>query len=302
MFKTIFLLPVLVYICSACGFGEVAKPVTLPSTRVMAVETFLADIAQHVAGDRLKVDVLLQPDVDPHSYQPTPRDVTRIAESTILIINGAGLESFLGPLLVNAGGERLVIEASDGLKPRSDPGGDHPMGDPHFWLDPINVIKYVENIRDGLSQSDPGGTQTYTANAKAYIEDLHTLDAWIKEQVSQIPPAHRLLVTDHETFGYFAERYGFTVVGTVIPGLSSEASPSAQQMTSLIKQIKQMGAPAIFLEAGANPILAEQIANETGTKVITNLYTHSISSTYGPAPTYIDMMKYNVKLIVEALK
>jgi ABC-type Zn uptake system ZnuABC Zn-binding protein ZnuA len=302
MCKTILLLPSLVFICSACSIGGGIKPVTLPSTQVMAVETFLADISRHVAGDRLKVNVLLQPDVDPHSYQPTPRDVTRIAESTILIINGAGLESFLGPLLVNAGGERLVIEASAGLKPRSDPGGDHPMGDPHFWLDPINVVKYVENIRDGLSQSDPGGTQIYAANAKAYIKDLYSLDAWIKEQVSQIPPAHRLLVTNHETFGYFAERYGFTVVGTVIPSLSSEASPSAQQMTSLIKQIKQMGAPAIFLEAGANPNLAEQIANETGTKVITNLYTHSISSTSGPAPTYIDMMKYNVKLIVEALR
>lgn len=302
MFKTIFILLVLVLICSACGIGDGTKPVTLPSTRVMAVETFLADIAQNVAGDRLKVDVLLQPEVDPHSYQPTPRDVTRIAESTILIINGAGLESFLGPLLVNAGGERLVIEASAGLKPRSDPGGDNPMGDPHFWLDPINVVKYVENIRDGLTQSDPAGTKTYTANAKVYIEDLHTLDAWIKEQVSQIPPAHRLLVTDHETFGYFAERYGFTVVGTVIPGLSSEASPSAQQMTSLIKQIKQTGAPAIFLEAGANPNLAEQIANETGAKVITNLYTHSISGISGPAPTYIDMMQYNVKQIVEALR
>jgi manganese/iron transport system substrate-binding protein len=128
------------------------------------------------------------------------------------------------------------------------------------------------------------------------------LDNWIKAQVSQIPPEKRLLVTNHESFGYFADRYGFTIAGTVIPSTSSEASPSAQQMAALIDHIKLTGVKAIFLETGANSQLADQIAQETGAKVVTDLYTHSITERGGEVPSYIEMMKHNVRLIVEALK
>jgi ABC-type Zn uptake system ZnuABC Zn-binding protein ZnuA len=274
--------------------------------RVLAVESFLADIAQNVAGDRLTVETLLPLGVDPHAYQPTPRDVAKVADSDVLIVNGAGIESYLDSLLANAGGQRLpalaqvqvVITASAGLTPRPDPQGEHPEGDPHFWLDPNNVIAYVENIRNGLSQVDPDGASVYAANAAAYIEQLKALDQWITQQVATVQPARRLLVTNHESLGYFADRYGFTVVGAVIPSVSTEASPTAQQMAALIEQIKASGAPAIFLETGANPQLAQQIAAETGVKVVTDLYTHSLSAPDGPAPTYIDMMKYNVSQIV----
>jgi ABC-type Zn uptake system ZnuABC Zn-binding protein ZnuA len=266
--------------------------------RVLAVESFLADIAQNVAGDRLTVETLLPLGVDPHAYQPTPRDVAKVADSDILIVNGAGIESYLDSLLANAGGQRLVITASAGLTPRPDPQGEHPEGDPHFWLDPNNVIAYVENIRNDLSQVDPDGASVYAANAAAYIEQLKALDQWITQQVATVQPARRLLVTNHESLGYFADRYGFTVVGAVIPSVSTDASPTAQQMAALIEQIKASGAPAIFLETGANPQLAQQIAAETGVKVVTDLYTHSLSAPDGPAPTYIDMMKYNVSQIV----
>lgn len=266
--------------------------------RVLAVESFLADIAQNVAGDRLTVETLLPLGVDPHAYQPTPRDVAKVADSNVLIVNGAGIETFLDPVLANAGGQRLVITASAGLTPRPDPQGEHPEGDPHFWLDPNNVIAYVENIRNGLSQVDPDGASVYAANAAAYIEQLKALDQWITQQVATVQPARRLLVTNHESLGYFADRYGFTVVGAVIPSVSTEASPTAQQMAALIEQIIATGAPAIFLETGANPQLAQQIAAETGVKVVSDLYTHSLSAPDGPAPTYIDMMKYNVSQIV----
>jgi ABC-type Zn uptake system ZnuABC Zn-binding protein ZnuA len=266
--------------------------------RVLAIESFLADIAQNVAGDRLTVETLLPLGVDPHAYQPTPRDVAKVADSDILIVNGAGIESYLDSLLANAGGQRLVITASAGLTPRPDPQGEHPEGDPHFWLDPNNVIAYVENIRNDLSQVDPDGASVYAANAAAYIEQLKALDQWITQQVATVQPARRLLVTNHESLGYFADRYGFTVVGAVIPSVSTDASPTAQQMAALIEQIKASGAPAIFLETGANPQLAQQIAAETGVKVVTDLYTHSLSAPDGPAPTYIDMMKYNVSQIV----
>jgi len=274
--------------------------------KVIAAETFLADIAQNVAGDRVKIDSLMPIGVDPHGFEPTPTDVAKIADSTVLIVNGAGFEEFLAKLLENAGGQRAVLEASAGLTSRrlhdgeiADP--DH-NGDPHFWLDPNNVIKYVENIRDGLSAADPAGAATYQVNAEAYIAKLKELDRWIADRVAEVPEAKRLLVTNHESFGYFADRYGFKIIGTVLPSISTGSSPSAQQLAALIDRIKATGAQAIFLETGTNPQLAEQVAQETGSKVVTNLYSHSITNAGGPAPTYIDMMKFNTNAIVNALK
>ncbi len=174
--------------------------------------------------------------------------------------------------------------------------------DPHFWLDPNLVIKYVENIRDGLIAADPAGKDLYTQNATAYITKLNELDRWIKQEVSTIPEERRLIVTNHESFGYFADRYGFKIIGTIIPSVSTGASPSAQQMARLVDRIRETGAIAIFLETGSNPQLAEQIAQETGVKVVSELYTHSITEPGGNAPTYIDMMKFNVQAIVPALK
>jgi ABC-type Zn uptake system ZnuABC Zn-binding protein ZnuA len=285
-----------------------SKPAGDHALRVLAVETFLADITQNVAGDRLKVEALMPLGADPHSFEPTPQDVARVADSDVLIVNGAGFEKFLTSLLQNAGGKRLVIEASAGLTPRVPPAGegasigDDPEGDPHFWLNPINTIYYVENIRDGLSQADPAGKEIYARNAQAYIAQLNDLDAWIAAQTAQIPVEHRLLVTNHESFGYFADRYGFRVIGAIIPSVSTSASPSAKQLAALIGQIKASGAPAIFLETGSNPQLAQQIAGETGVQVVTNLYTHSVSAADGPAPTYLELMRYNASQIVEALK
>jgi ABC-type Zn uptake system ZnuABC Zn-binding protein ZnuA len=286
---------------AACGAQNAStQPAGLP--HVLAVESFLADIAQNVAGDRLLVETLIPLGVDPHAFQPTPQDVARIASTDVLIVSGAGLESFLDPILQNASGNFRTIEASAGLSPRPDPSGQHPQGDPHFWLDPNNVIQYANNIRDGLTQADPTGAAVYAANAQAYVGELQTLDAWIKTQVQTIPAARRLLVTNHESLGYFADRYGFRVVGAIVPSFSSEAAPSAQQLAGLIELIRQTGAPAVFLEAGANPQLADQIASETGAAVVADLYTHSLSTSAGPAPTYLDMIRYDVSRIVEALK
>jgi ABC-type Zn uptake system ZnuABC Zn-binding protein ZnuA len=321
---------------------------------VLAVETFLADIAQNVAGDRVKVGFLLPIGADPHSFEPTPVDVARVAGCSVLIVHGAGIEGFLDEVLHNAGGARRVIEASAGLESRSlqegemaeahgehhhheagrahqqDPKGrksskdehgvaggheeehhhgeehhedhHHHAGDPHFWLSPVNVVTYVTNIRDGLSETDPAGATVYATNADRYIAKLQDLDRWIADQVKQIPEKKRLLVTNHESFGYYAERYGFQVTGTILPSVSTGASPSARELAQLTRRIKSMGAKAIFLETGSNPQLAAQVAKETGIKVVTELFTHSVTEPGGPAPTYIDMMKYNTTAIVNALK
>ena len=170
-----------------------------------------------------------------------------------------------------------------------------------MWLDPNLVVTYVENIRDGLIQIDVEGTQIYKANADAYIVQLKDLDRWIVEQVNTIPVERRLLVTNHEAVGYFAERYGFEVVGAVIPSMSTDAGTSAKGLAALIEQVKAAGAPAIFLGEVENPDLANQIAEEINVKVVDNLYLESLTDGT-PAATYIDMMKHNVNQIVEALK
>lgn len=283
-------------------------PKSLQTIRVLAVEPFLADITQNVAGDRFKIESLVPIGLDPHAFEPTPQDVAKIANSEILIINGAGLETWLKPTLENAGGSRTVIVTSKGLTSRiPHPGevADSTVAtetDPHFWLDPTRVITYVENIRDGFIIADPSGESTYRQNTETYILSLKELDAWIAQQVVQIPSQKRLLVTNHESLGYFADRYDFKIVGTIIPSVNTDASPSAKQLAALIQQIRSSGAVAIFLESDANPLLAKQIAAETGVKVITDLYTHSITPKNGEAPTYITMMKADTMKIVSALK
>ncbi len=291
---------VAVFLAGCSGFSS--HVTQTGGLRVLATETFLGDIAQNVAGTRLKVETLLPVTVDPHEFQPTPQDAIKIAQSQVLIVNGLGYETWLTKTFENSGGQGLVVVASTGLSPNPDPSGEHPGGDPHMWMNPLNVVHYVENIRDGLTQADPGGKDIYTANAQAYTAQLKDLDQWVKSQVAKLPPEKRLLVTNHDALGYFSEAYGFKVVGAVIPSVTNEASPSAQQMAALIDTIKSSGAPAILLDIGENQNLAQQIASESGAKVVTDLYVETISAPDGPAGTYIEMIKHDVTEIVMALK
>jgi ABC-type Zn uptake system ZnuABC Zn-binding protein ZnuA len=291
--------------CAPAQPAPEAGPVILAST------TVLADLARNVAGDRVVVESLLPAGADPHTFEARPQDVARISESSVLIVNGVEYEHFLEPILENAGGERLVITATEGLEahPMEEHEGEehegeehaHEAGDPHMWLDPNRVIVYVENIRAGLTAADPQGAAVYQANADAYVAQLEQLDAWIVEQVGQIPEERRLLVTNHEALGYFAEHYGFQVAGSVLTSFSSSASVSAQELSQVIDEIRASGAPAIFLDQAEDPRFAEQIASETGVLVVDDLHLESL--TQGPpAATYLDMMRYNVTRIVDALK
>ncbi len=282
-------------VVAGCDRGKPGAGASAPT--VLAVEPFLADIAQAVAGSRMTVRALMPSGIDPHSYEPAPRDVSVIAESRLLIVNGAGMEKSLEKTLASAGGKRTVVEASAGLVARMS--GDEP--DPHFFLAPLKVVAYVENIRAGLAAFDPAGASQYGENAAAYTAELKELDAWIRAEVAKIPAAQRLLVTNHESLGYFAESYGFRVVGTVLPGVTTGAAPSARQVAGLVDTLKQSGVRAVFLEEGTDPKLAEQIAREAGIRVVTSLYTHSITDASGPAPSYLAMMRYNVSEIVKAL-
>jgi ABC-type Zn uptake system ZnuABC Zn-binding protein ZnuA len=301
----------LLCLCAGCRASTGGNS---PSPKVIAVENFLADIAQNTAGDRLTVGFLMPYGIDPHEFEPVPKDAAAVSESAMLIVNGGGLEGWLSDFIKNIRGTKLIVTASEGLTNRiATPftSGVNPTGgalatpiaplDPHFWLDPNLVKTYVQNILSGLIQIDPSGSDDYTQNAESYLAQLDDLDGWIRAQVSKIPQNQRLLVTNHESLGYFADRYGFQIVGSILQSVSSVSEPSPAQLADLIQLIRSTGVKAIFLEAGTNSQLADQIASETGVRVVTDLYTHSLTPPEGPAPTYIKMMEYNVSIIVDAL-
>jgi ABC-type Zn uptake system ZnuABC Zn-binding protein ZnuA len=273
---------------------------------VLASESFLADIAGAVAGDRIAVTTLLPLGADPHSWEPAPRDAAAVAGAALFNVNGHGLESFLAPLLSSIDGPR-VVEASAGLAPRTPRDGEPVAGDsghesdPHFWLNPLNVVRYAENIRDALSALDPAGTDAYRANAAAYAEELRALDRWIADEVARVPPGRKLLVSNHESLGYFADRYGFRIVGTVIPSVSTGSSPSARQLAALVDRLRATGAPALFVEEGADARVARQIADEAGVALVTGLRTHTLTDAAGAASSYLAMMRADVRTIVAAL-
>jgi zinc/manganese transport system substrate-binding protein len=289
-------------ICILLAACQPARPLPNGLPFVLATETFLGDIAQNVAGNRIKIDTLLPVTTDPHEYQPKPEDVAKLAQAQVLIINGLGYEAWLQKTLDSLGGQRQVIVSTIGLVPYPDPSGQDPEGDPHMWMDPINTINYVVQIQAGLTKADPAGKEVYAQNANGYNAKLRTLDQWVKDQVNTLPVGKRLLVTNHDALGYFAKAYNFKVLGAIIPSVTTDASPSAQQLAGLIDIIKHSSSRAIFLDIGENQKLAQQIASETGVVVITDLYVESTSGPNGPAPTYIDMIKHDVTVIVDALK
>ncbi len=280
---------------------------TSQANRVLAVESFLADIAQNVAGSVFTVDPLIPSGADPHSFEITPRDLVRIENSDLLLINGGGLEVWLDPILANSNLAVKIIVCSEGIVFRDanddpdhqDHGHEH---DPHFWMNPLMVIQYVENIEQAFSDLDPSHAEVFQENARAYTQRLLDLDQWIENEVSAIPAANRILVTNHENMGYFADRYQFEVVGTILVSATSLSMPSASDLVKLQSTIIATNAPAIFLHTGENTQIADQLASDLGISVVTDLYTHSLSDLSGPAPDYISMMKHNTALICDALR
>jgi ABC-type Zn uptake system ZnuABC Zn-binding protein ZnuA len=235
----------------------------------------------------------------------------------VVFANGAGLETDLDEMFEHAGGEAVHLYVSDGLELRPSPGHDEDEGaahvggeeeaghddgdaDPHVWFSVPNVIHWVETIERTLSALDPAHAEIYADNAQAYVRQLEQLDAWIEEQVTTIPEENRKLVTNHPTFGYFADRYGLEQIGALYP-VSPSSEPSAQDIAALQDAIGEFGVPAVFAESTVNPKLAEQVAQDTGIRLVP-LYTGSLSEPNAGAGTYIELMRYDVSAIVEALQ
>ena len=282
---------------------------------VVATTTIVGDVVAQVGGEFIDLTILLPVGASPHSFEPSPQDIAAVADAGLVFANGAGLEAFLDTLIESAGSADKVVPVSQDVELRSftadekdvdeheDEGEehDHAGSDPHTWTDPNNVMLWVESIRSALAQADPSHADGYAANAAAYTARLQDLDTWIREQVAQVPAENRKLVTDHTLLGYFADEYGFTQVGALISGYSDLAQPSAQELAQIEDAIHSLSVKAVFVGNTVNPALSERVAQDTGVQLVF-FYTGSLSEPDGDAPTYLDYMRYNVSVIVDALK
>jgi ABC-type Zn uptake system ZnuABC Zn-binding protein ZnuA len=275
---------------------------------VMATTSLIGDVLKIVGGSDVQVSVLFPIGSDPHEYELTPGDVRQIAQSPVVFMNGFGYEANLQRNLASLGGSVTLVSISEGIQPLAfgastlPPGGQVTSGvDPHVWFDPANVEVWAHNAAEALSRLDPQRQNDYQARASAYIIQLHALDEWIQGQVNTVPVSARLLVTDHESLGYFAARYGFTIIGAVIPAYSTLSEPSAQELSQLEIAIEHSRARAVFVGINLNASLAQQVAADTGIAMVP-LYAESLSPPGGPAPDYLSFMRYNVSAIVAALR
>lgn len=283
--------------------------------RVVVTTNIVADVVGIIGGEAIELTALIPLGADPHTYQPTPGDYRAMADAHVIFISGLGLEESMHGTLEQVAEEVSIVSLSTGIELRqvgvdenhesegeaSEHSQDlHPEGvDPHVWFDPLNILIWAENAAQAMGTLDPTNANIYQDNALEYIETIEELHAWIEGQVAEIPKGNRELVTDHLTFGYFAQRYGFEMIGAVIPSYSTAAESSARELASLEDAILALDVKALFVGITVNPRIAERVAEDTGV-ILVPLYSGSLSEP--EAGTYLEFMKFNVNAIVEALR
>lgn len=272
--------------------------------KVLATFSILADFARQVGGDRVQVSSLVGPNGDAHVFQPSPADARKVAEAKLVILNGLGLEGWFERFIKASGAKPQLVIAAQHAKliaaGKDEHGHNHGSYDPHAWQDIGNAKAYVADIRDGLSNADPAGKDAYAANATAYIAKLDALDAEIKAAVAAIPAARRKVITTHDAFAYFAKAYGIKFIAP--QGVSTESEATARDVARIIRQVKAEKVPAVFLENVSDDRLIQRIAKESGAKIGGKVFSDALSEPTGPAGTYLDMMRNNIREFSAALK
>jgi zinc/manganese transport system substrate-binding protein len=263
--------------------------------KIVASFSILGDFVSNVGGTSVSVTTLVGPDSDAHVYSPTPADAKKVADAKLIFINGLGFEGWLPRLVKSAAGKATVVTATSGIAALKS-GSD---ADPHAWQSVANAKIYVGNISDALAAADPASAQIYRANAEAYLAKLEALDREVREAIAKIPEGRRKVISTHGAFGYFAVAYGVEFIAPV--GVSTESEPSARDIAGIITQVRSAKIPAVFLENVSDPRLIRRISAETGAKVGGTLYSDSLTAEKGDAPTYIDMVRHNIKALTSAL-
>ncbi len=262
---------------------------------VVASFSILADFVRNVGGDRINITALVGANGDVHVYTPAPTDARKIADARLVIVNGLGLEGWLPRLLQSSGSKATVVTATEDIS-RLKLGS---QADPHAWQSVENAKTYVENIRDALVEADAADADYFRQNAAHYLAELDALDHEVRAEIDKIPPEHRRVISTHGAFGYFAKAYGIQFIAPL--GVSTESEPSARDIAAIIAQIKRDRIPAVFLENISDDRLMRRISEETGAELGGRLYSDSLTDEKGPAPTYIAMVRHNIKVLTSAL-
>jgi ABC-type Zn uptake system ZnuABC Zn-binding protein ZnuA len=294
---------------AACsGVGRSSPAATGPSPdpgaiRVVATTTVLADLVANVGGTAMAVSSLVPRGGEVHTFDPTPSDIRRVAEADVIVMNGLGLDDWLGDLVADAGSTATVVALGEDLEgveyiAGGDDGHEGEAVNPHLWMDVAYAAKYVERIVDALATADPAGAAGYRAAGDAYRAQLAELDAWVRDSLAAIPAADRNVVSFHDAFPYYARAYGLTVVDTVVDAPGQD--PSAGALADLIAVIRANDIGAILSEAQFSPELVTTIADETGATVVSDLYTDSLGE--APADTFVGIIRWDTERILEALR
>ena len=280
------------------------SPAPMP---VVASFSILGDLARQIGGSRVAVAELIGPDQDAHGFQPSPTDARKLTGAKVILINGLGFEGYMDRLVKASGSKARPTVLSEGAslmaKDKTKSGHDHDHGsagnDPHAWQSVANARIYARNIARAFSEADPAGKGDYETNLASYTARLDALAAEIKATLDKLPADRRSVVTAHNAFRYLARDTGLTF--HALQGVSAESEPSAADMARIIRQLKTLKAPAAFLENVTDPRKIQQITTESGARIGGTLYSDALSLANGPAPTYIDMMRHNMREIAKAL-
>lgn len=295
--------------CSVISF----VPLASAKDRLAAVATFsiIGDFAQRIGGDRIELKTLVGPNGDAHVYQPKPADAKALARADVVLTNGLQFEGFMARLIEASGTTAPIVELTRGTKVVEDPLGGHyhfvdgealfhaaPI-DPHAWQSVANAKVYVANVVEAFCLADAAGCAEYELNADEYLAELDVLDAEIHEGIEALPETDRVVVVAHNAFRHFEDAYGLTFLAPV--GMSTESEASAADVAGIIMDMRERNASAIFAENIADSRLVEQIASEAGITIRGVLYSDALSGPDGQAPTYVDMMRGNLRTIVDAI-
>lgn len=276
---------------SAVLYGQHEKKLVVTSASIFA------DMAKNIAGDLLEVRSIVPIGSDPHIYEPTPADARLVSKADLLLVNGLTFEGWLSGLIQNANAKAPVVTITEGIEPIRAVYKN--STDPHAWMSASNGLIYIQNIYKALVALDPANEQTYQFNYNVYRHQLEEMDRYITEQIKKIPPQQRILITSHDAFQYYGRRYGLKLESVI--GISTEAEAQTSDVIRLNRIIRESKVPAVFIESTVNPKLLEQIARDNHVRIGGKLYSDSIGGPDSPAPSYLDMLKYNTDTIVAAL-
>jgi len=277
------------------------QPALAQKLRVVATFSIVGDMIERVAGGKVELTTLVDPDADAHVFEPTTADARAVGAAQLIFANGLGFDPWIDRLMksTNARGKRVIV--SQNVRARAfdaADGHDHAL-DPHAWQDARNAVIYVGNIATALAAADPANATAYRSNGAAYTQEIGALEGETRKAFAKIPKSARRVITTHDAFGYFAAAYDVAFIAPL--GISTEEQPSAKGVARLIEQIKREKIRAVFVENITDPRLIEQIARETGAKIGGKLYSDALSTKAGPALTYIAMMRHNVRLLTAAM-